>query len=53
MRYSVARSKTSQSWLKEHSDDPRVKMAQKAGYRSRASCRLLESRDKVASCTRG
>lgn len=41
----MARSKTCQRWLKEHFDDPCVKMAQKVGYRSRASCKLLESRD--------
>ncbi|CAD5378838.1 hypothetical protein OF001_U40036 [Pseudomonas sp. OF001] len=35
MRYPVARSKTSPRWLKEHFDDPCVKMAQKDGYRSR------------------
>jgi 23S rRNA (uridine2552-2'-O)-methyltransferase len=42
----VARSKTSQRWLKEHFDDPYVKMAQKDGYRSRASYKLLEVQDK-------
>ena len=38
----MARSKTSHRWLKEHFDDPYVKMAQKDGYRSRASYKLLE-----------
>jgi 23S rRNA (uridine2552-2'-O)-methyltransferase len=42
----VARSKTSQRWLKEHFDDPYVKMAQKDGYRSRASYKLLEIQEK-------
>ncbi|WP_028241615.1 23S rRNA (uridine(2552)-2'-O)-methyltransferase RlmE [Stutzerimonas azotifigens] len=42
----MARSKTSQRWLKEHFDDPYVKMAQKDGYRSRASYKLLEIQDK-------
>jgi len=42
----VARSKTSKRWLKEHFDDPYVKMAQKDGYRSRASYKLLEIQEK-------
>jgi 23S rRNA (uridine2552-2'-O)-methyltransferase len=42
----VARSKTSLRWLKEHFDDPYVKMAQKEGYRSRASYKLLEVQEK-------
>ncbi len=42
----MARSKTSQRWLKEHFDDPYVKMAQKDGYRSRASYKLLEIQEK-------
>ena len=46
MRYSVARSKTSKGWLKEHFDDPYVKKAQKDGYRSRASFKLLEMHEK-------
>lgn len=46
MRYSVARSKSSQRWLKEHFDDPFVKQAQKDGYRSRASYKLLEIQEK-------
>ena len=45
-RYSVARSKSSSRWLKEHFDDPFVKMAQKDGYRSRASYKLLEVQEK-------
>ena len=46
MRYSVARSKTSKGWLKEHFDDPYVKKAQKDGYLSRASYKLLEIQGK-------
>ena len=42
----MARSKTSQSWLREHFNDPFVKMAQKDGYRSRASYKLLEIQEK-------
>ncbi|WNW11799.1 23S rRNA (uridine(2552)-2'-O)-methyltransferase RlmE [Pseudomonas sp. DTU_2021_1001937_2_SI_NGA_ILE_001] len=42
----MARSKSSHSWLKEHFDDKYVKMAQKDGYRSRASYKLLEIQDK-------
>jgi 23S rRNA (uridine2552-2'-O)-methyltransferase len=42
----LARSKTSPRWLKEHFDDPYVKMAQRDGYRSRASYKLLEIQDK-------
>ena len=38
----MAQSKTSKRWLKEHFDDPFVKQAQKDGYRSRASYKLLE-----------
>lgn len=45
----MARSKTSQNWLREHFNDPYVKMAQKDGYRSRASYKLLEiqERDRI------
>jgi len=42
----VARSKSSGRWLKEHFDDPYVKMAQRDGYRSRASYKLLEIQEK-------
>lgn len=42
----MARSKTSSRWLKEHFDDPYVKMAQRDGYRSRASYKLLEIQEK-------
>jgi 23S rRNA (uridine2552-2'-O)-methyltransferase len=42
----MKRSKSSQQWLKRHFDDPYVKEAQKAGYRSRAVFKLLEIQDK-------
>lgn len=42
----MARSKSSQRWLKEHFDDPYVKQAHKDGYRSRASYKLLEVQEK-------
>ncbi|QIB50823.1 23S rRNA (uridine(2552)-2'-O)-methyltransferase RlmE [Pseudomonas sp. OIL-1] len=42
----MAQSKTSKGWLKEHFDDPYVKKAQKDGYRSRASYKLLEIQEK-------
>ncbi len=42
----MARSKTSLGWLKRHVNDPYVKQAQKDGYRSRASYKLLEIREK-------
>lgn len=38
----MARSKSSGRWLQEHFNDPYVKQAQKDGYRSRASYKLLE-----------
>ncbi|MGD8498351.1 MAG: 23S rRNA (uridine(2552)-2'-O)-methyltransferase RlmE [Chromatiales bacterium] len=38
----MARSKSSRRWLKEHFDDPYVREAQAAGYRSRAAFKLLE-----------
>jgi 23S rRNA (uridine2552-2'-O)-methyltransferase len=45
----MARSKSSGRWLKEHVNDPFVKQAQKDGYRSRASYKLiaLNERDKL------
>ena len=42
----MARSKTSLEWLKRHVNDPSVKQAQKDGYRSRASYKLLEIQEK-------
>lgn len=38
----MPRSKQSKKWLKEHFDDPYVKQAQDAGYRSRAVFKLQE-----------
>ena len=38
----MARSKSSQRWLKEHFDDPFVKKAQAEGLRSRAAYKLEE-----------
>ena len=40
------RSRSSGRWLREHFDDPYVKEAQKLGYRSRASFKLLEIQEK-------
>ncbi|MBV8740784.1 MAG: 23S rRNA (uridine(2552)-2'-O)-methyltransferase RlmE [Sinobacteraceae bacterium] len=38
----MARSKSSGQWLHEHVTDPYVRQAQKDGYRSRASYKLLQ-----------
>lgn len=43
----MTRSKTSNQWLKEHFDDPYVQKAQKEGYRSRSSYKLLEIQEKT------
>jgi 23S rRNA (uridine2552-2'-O)-methyltransferase len=45
----MARSKSSGHWLQEHVNDPYVKQAQKDGYRSRASYKLIQlnERDKL------
>lgn len=42
----MTRSKSSKRWLKRHFDDPYVRRAQDAGYRSRAVFKLLEIQDK-------
>lgn len=42
----MARSKSSQRWLKEHFSDPYVKSAQQKGYRSRAAFKLIEIQNK-------
>jgi 23S rRNA (uridine2552-2'-O)-methyltransferase len=42
----MAKSKSSRRWLAEHVNDPYVKQAQKEGYRSRASYKLLELNEK-------
>ncbi len=45
----MARSKSSDRWLKEHFDDTWVKRSQADGYRSRASYKLIEldSKDRL------
>jgi 23S rRNA (uridine2552-2'-O)-methyltransferase len=45
----MARSKSSNQWLQEHVSDPYVKQAQRDGYRSRASYKLIQlnERDKL------
>lgn len=42
----MARSKSSRRWLEEHVNDPYVKQAQKDGYRSRATYKLIELNEK-------
>lgn len=42
----MARTKSSQSWLKEHFSDPYWLQAQKEGYRSRATYKLKELDEK-------
>lgn len=42
----MARSKSSHRWLQEHVNDPYVKQAQKDGYRSRSSYKLIELNEK-------
>jgi 23S rRNA (uridine2552-2'-O)-methyltransferase len=42
----MSRSKSSNLWMREHFDDPYVKMAQTQGYRSRAVFKLKEIQDK-------
>ncbi len=42
----MARSKSSDTWMKEHFDDEFVARAQQEGYRSRASYKLLEINNK-------
>ena len=49
----MARSKSSQEWLKEHFDDEFVTRAQQEGYRSRAAYKLLEINDKDKLLQRG
>jgi 23S rRNA (uridine2552-2'-O)-methyltransferase len=49
----MSRSKSSQRWLKEHFDDPYVKLAQQKGYRSRAAFKLLEIQEKDKILSRG
>lgn len=42
----MARSKSSNQWLQEHVNDPYVKQAQKDGYRSRSSYKLMQLNEK-------
>jgi 23S rRNA (uridine2552-2'-O)-methyltransferase len=42
----MPRSKSSHQWLQEHVNDPYVKQAQKDGYRSRASYKLIQLNEK-------
>jgi 23S rRNA (uridine2552-2'-O)-methyltransferase len=42
----MARSKSSHQWLQEHVNDPYVKQAQRDGYRSRASYKLIQLHEK-------
>jgi 23S rRNA (uridine2552-2'-O)-methyltransferase len=42
----MPRSKSSHRWLQEHVNDPYVKQAQKDGYRSRSSYKLIELNEK-------
>jgi len=42
----MARSKSSGNWLQEHVNDPYVKQAQRDGYRSRSSYKLIQLNEK-------
>ncbi len=42
----MARSKSSGQWLQEHVNDPFVKQAQRDGYRSRSSYKLIQLNDR-------
>jgi 23S rRNA (uridine2552-2'-O)-methyltransferase len=42
----AARTKSSARWLNEHVNDPYVKQAQKEGYRSRSSYKLIQLNEK-------
>jgi 23S rRNA (uridine2552-2'-O)-methyltransferase len=42
----MARTKSSAHWLQEHVNDPYVKQAQRDGYRSRASYKLIQLNEK-------
>lgn len=43
---AVSMAKSRRSWIQQHLNDPYVKQAQKDGYRSRASYKLLELQEK-------
>lgn len=49
----MVKSKSSRRWLKEHFDDPYVKLAQQKGYRSRATFKLVEIQEKDQLVTKG
>lgn len=49
----MARSKSSDRWLREHHGDPYVQKSREEGYRSRASYKLLEIQDKDSLFRRG
>lgn len=49
----MARSRSSEEWLKEHFDDEFVVRAQQEGYRSRAAYKLLEINEKDKLLKRG
>src|SRR5687768_12950913 len=42
----MARTKSSNNWLRRHINDPFVKQAQRDGYRSRSAYKLVELNDK-------
>lgn len=42
----MARSKSSNQWMQEHVDDEYVKKAQREGYRSRSTFKLIEIQEK-------
>lgn len=46
-------SKSSRAWMKEHLDDHYVKLAQRDGYRARATYKLLEINDKLQLIKKG
>ena len=49
----MARSKSSHQWLQEHVNDPYVKQAQRDGYRSRSSYKLIQLNEKDKLIRRG
>jgi len=50
---TMKKSKSSHQWLREHEDDEFVKRARIEGYRSRASFKLLEIKEKFNLLRRG
>ena len=47
LRTAKGRSTASQKWLERQLNDPYVRAAQAAGYRSRAAFKLIEMDDKL------